>query len=182
MMNERKPAWQLYTIITVIWVLLAVIVGWVVHDDWGIERITQTDHVMPVHDVGNLLQDDLVVEQLFSTPYEELSSITFWPHLTEGALGQLTVEIVQNDQIVAQKEIDITELRDYVPYAWECNVPITPNKKATLRFSATQEKQGYCSVFYGDTVDVAGRFQIAAFGLDDLKVSGNPLNGRVAFD
>lgn len=181
-MSEKKTAWKLHMFVSGILVMIMVVVGWVVYDDWGVERITQSDHVMPVHDVGNLLQDDLVVEQTFSASYEELTSVTFWPHLTEGSQGWLTVEILQQGRTIASGDISTTELQDYVPYVWTCNALLIPDELVVLRFSAAQKAEGYLSIFYGDTADVAGRFQVAANGLDGLTVSGTPLQGRVTFD
>ncbi|MDO4741294.1 MAG: ABC transporter permease [Eubacteriales bacterium] len=179
-----KSPLRLCAALTALLVCVALVFAFAVQDAWTQEPVIDTNHVMPIHDVGNLLRGGLVAEQRFEPGCEQLDSITLWPRVAGEPSGEMTVEIWQGERMLASRALDIAQMQDYTPCTvGSLAVPLEPGKEAMLRVYATQsEDDAHFSVFYGDSVAVGGRYEIAVGDIDRLSVSGAPLEGKLTFD
>lgn len=181
-MSIKSKCIKTCAVITAIMLLLVVVFTWVVEESWTMEWLDNSNAVIPKYDVGNLLKEQLIVEQVLNTGCSELHSFSFWPRKAGEASGELLIEIVQNDQVLANYSVNTIELVEYVPYTLQSlNLVLDREKPLTIRFSATQaESDAIVSIYYGDTVAVAGRYEAALGGSSGLHAGGNAIQGQLA--
>lgn len=169
-------------VLTALALLLAMLFAWVVEDSWTQEHLDTSNAVIPKYDAGNLLKEQITIEQVLNTGCTDLHTFSFWPRKSGEAEGELLVEFLQDERVLVHHYVNFSLLTEYVPYTLQdLNLILDRDKPLTVRFSATQvEADAFISVYYGDTVSVAGRFEAELGDASGLSVGDIAIKGQLA--
>lgn len=170
--------------VTALLLVCALAFAFVAGEDWTKERVSYTDHVSPAHDVGNLFDAGHNVEQSFTPNCAILDSVTIWPVFPGQPAGELKMELYQNGELLGEGIADISQMANYVPYAFTgLELSIEKGQPVLARISANTEQDGeYFSLLYGSTMTVGGKYEVEANDIDGLVIGDVQTKGKLVMD
>ena len=167
---------------TAVLLLVALCFSWIVGNAWTEQKMDIRNAMIPKYDAGNLLEDGMVITQTINTGCTEMQSFSFWTRKVGEPEGELLIEFLQKEEVLSNRSISFLEISEYAEYSLQnLELKLDRNAPLSIRFSALQSKgEGYVSVYYGDSVTVAGRYEAELGDASGLMSAGIPIHGQLA--
>ena len=153
---------------TLIYLLLALVMYWVVAEDWSMTSV-RTDTVT----MSQLLPENAVTEQTFTAEMDVLQQVSVTPHFNAAEhSGSALLSVLAGDALLAEQAVDAAGLASDTANTIELNTPVTDVAGQTLTLRLDPQGTGM-SLWTGSTMS-AGKFDVA------VQTSGLTVNGETA--
>lgn len=164
-------------------VVIGLLGWWVVETPWTFIQ-HQQQHVNLDTIFENMLPGQTVIEQDLEIDSNHLQTLTLYPSNVPGSTGTLLVEILRGDEVIFSAEADLAGMEDARPFDIPLGLDVGPQDQIlTLRLMAEYpEDLHYFSMFYSDSVSVAGRYSVGLDETHGLRMDGQPVAGMLCFD
>ena len=151
---------------TLIYLLLALVMYWVVAEDWSMTSV-RTDTVT----MSQLLPENAVTEQTFTAEMDVLQQVSVTPHFNAAEhSGSALLSVLAGDALLAEQAVDAAGLASDTANTIELNTPVTDVAGQTLTLRLDPQGTGM-SLWTGSTMS-AGKFDVA------VQTSGLTVNGE----
>ena len=153
---------------TLIYLLMALVMYWVVAEDWSMTSV-RTDTVT----MSQLLPENAVTEQTFTAEMDVLQQVSVTPHFNAAEhSGSALLSVLAGDALLAEQAVDAAGLASDTANTIELNTPVTDVAGQTLTLRLDPQGTGM-SLWTGSTMS-AGKFDVA------VQTSGLTVNGETA--
>ena len=153
---------------TLIYLLLALVMYWVVAEDWSITAVL-TDAVT----MSQLLPENAVAEQTFTAEMDVLQQVSVTPHFnTAERSGSAMLSVLAGDDLLAEQTLDVAGLASDTANVIDLQTPVSGVAGKTLTLRVDPQNTGM-SLWTGSTMS-AGKFDVA------VQTSGLTVNGEAA--
>ena len=133
-------------------VAFTFILYWLAHEVWQYS-VVDVPHVgVPLYSGENLI-DGHTMQSVVPAGLDRLDTITVWPHIQGSHEGTVTLRIFQNGAEAAQREMDVSEFSEYVPYTAEVYAPVNKGAPVELSFGIGQGSNMDFLSFYRSKVE-----------------------------
>lgn len=185
-MQERKAAawapWLKRGLQAVlIFALLLALMGWVVSESWS-TQLYENDAVAHAFMTG-IPSDGEVIEQGFTPECDRLDTVTLDIAPVGTLAGSLEVAVLRDGQVIASETCALASLADAsastLSLAFGEDGLAVGGARLTLRLTLHAEADGGLPAFWVGTMIDTGRFAVDAGNLDQLRVGGESVRGRL---
>ena len=153
---------------TLIYLLLALVMYWVVAEDWSITAVL-TDAVT----MSQLLPENAVAEQTFTAEMDVLQQVSVTPHFnTAERSGSAMLSVLAGDDLLTEQTLDVAGLASDTANVIDLQTPVSGVAGKTLTLRVDPQNTGM-SLWTGSTMS-AGKFDVA------VQTSGLTVNGEAA--
>ena len=164
----KQSRWGRLGMFTLIYLLLALVMYWVVAEDWSMTSV-RTDTVT----MSQLLPENAVTEQTFTAEMDVLQQVSVTPHFNAAEhSGSALLSVLAGDALLAEQAVDAAGLASDTANTIELNTPVTDVAGQTLTLRLDPQGTGM-SLWTGSTMS-AGKFDVA------VQTSGLTVNGETA--
>lgn len=151
---------------TLIYLLLALVMYWVVAEDWSMTAVL-TDSVT----MSQLQPENAVVEQTFTAEMDVLQQVSITPHFnTAERSGSAQLSVYAGDALLAEQAVNVAGLASDTVNVIDLQAPVSGVAGKTLTLRLDPQSTGM-SLWTGSTMS-AGKFDVA------VQTSGLTVNGE----
>ena len=164
----KQSRWGRLGMFTLIYLLLALVMYWVVAEDWSMTSV-RTDAVT----MSQLQPENAVVEQTFTAEMDVLRQVSITPHFNAAERnGSALLSVFAGGELLAEQPVDIAGLASDAANTIILATPVTDVAGQTLTLRLDPQSTGM-SLWTGSTMS-AGKFDVA------VQTSGLTVNGEAA--
>ncbi len=157
-----------------LYLLAALVMYWVVADDWTRTAVT-TDTVT----MSQLLAENAVVEQQFVNQMDCIESLFLTPHFnTAEPSGEAKLSLLDAGNLLAEQAVDVSTLKSDVENEIMLTEPLYVDAGKTITLMVDTQSSGM-SLWAGSTMS-AGKFDIAV-ATGGLNVNGEGTDALLVF-
>ncbi|MGN0971637.1 MAG: hypothetical protein ACI4OY_06745, partial [Aristaeellaceae bacterium] len=133
-----KSRWSRLGALTLIYLLLALVMYWVVAENWSMTAV-QTDSVT----MGQLLPENALVEQTFAADMDCLQRVSITPHFnTAERSGSAHLSVFAGEELLAEQAVDVANLTSDAANAIVLSTPVTDVAGRTLTLRLDPQSTG----------------------------------------
>ena len=149
-----------------IYLLLALVMYWVVAEDWSMTSV-RTDAVT----MSQLQPENAVVEQTFTAEMDVLRQVSITPHFNAAERsGSALLSVFTGGELLAEQPVDVAGLTSDAANVIDLQTPVSDAAGQTLTLRLDPQSTGM-SLWTGNTMS-AGKFDVA------VQTSGLTVNGE----
>ncbi|MGN0764297.1 MAG: ABC transporter permease [Aristaeellaceae bacterium] len=164
----KQSRWGRLGMFTLVYLLLALVMYWVVAEDWSMTSV-RTDAVT----MSQLLPENAIAKQTFTAEMDVLQRVSITPHFnTAERSGSALLAVYAGDALLAEQAVDVAGLASDTANTIDLNTPVSDVAGQTLTLRLDPQSTGM-SLWTGTTMS-AGKFDVA------VQTSGLTVNGETA--
>ena len=164
----KQSRWGRLGMFTLIYLLLALVMYWVVAEDWSMTSV-RTDAVT----MSQLQPENAVVEQTFTAEMDVLRQVSITPHFNAAERsGSALLSVFTGGELLAEQPVDVAGLTSDAANVIDLQTPVSDAAGQTLTLRLDPQSTGM-SLWTGNTMS-AGKFDVA------VQTSGLTVNGEAA--
>ena len=164
----KQSRWGRLGMFTLIYLLLALVMYWVVAEDWSMTSV-RTDAVT----MSQLQPENAVVEQIFTAEMDVLRQVSITPHFNNvERSGSALLSVFAGEKLLAEQAVDVAGLTSDAANVIDLQTPVSDAAGQTLTLRLDPQSTGM-SLWTGSTMS-AGKFDVA------VQTSGLTVNGEAA--
>lgn len=157
-----------------VYLLLALVMYWVVADDWT-RTAVETDTVS----MGQLLPENAVVTQAFTSQMDCIESLSITPHFnTAERSGSIVLSLFEGDALLTQETVEASDLLSDAANDIPLSTPVPGVMGKSLTLSVDPQSTGL-SLWAGNTMS-AGKFDVNV-AVGGLTVNGEAVDSSLVF-
>ena len=162
----KQSRWGRLGMFTLIYLLLALVMYWVVAEDWSMTSV-RTDAVT----MSQLQPENAVVEQTFTAEMDVLRQVIITPHFNAAERsGSALLSVFTGGELLAEQPVDVAGLASDAANVIDLQTPVSDAAGQTLTLRLDPQSTGM-SLWTGNTMS-AGKFDVA------VQTSGLTVNGE----
>ena len=162
----KQSRWGRLGMFTLIYLLLALVMYWVVAEDWSMTSV-RTDAVT----MSQLQPENAVVEQTFTAEMDVLRQVSITPHFNAAERsGSALLSVFTGGELLAEQPVDVAGLTSDAANVIDLQTPVSDAAGQTLTLRLDPQSTGM-SLWTGNTMS-AGKFDVA------VQTSGLTVNGE----
>lgn len=157
-----------------VYLLLALVMYWVVADDWT-RTAVETDTVS----MGQLLPENAVVTQAFTSQMDCIESLSITPHFnTAERSGSIVLSLFEGDALLTQETVEASDLLSDAANDIPLSTPVPGVMGKSLTLNVDPQSTGL-SLWAGNTMS-AGKFDVNV-AVGGLTVNGEAVDSSLVF-
>ena len=157
-----------------VYLLLALVMYWVVADDWT-RTAVETDTVS----MGQLLPENAVVTQAFTSQMDCIESLSITPHFnTAERSGSIVLSLFEGDALLTQETVEASDLLSDAANDIPLSTPVPGVMGKSLTLSVDPQSTGL-SLWAGNTMS-AGKYDVNV-AVGGLTVNGEAVDSSLVF-
>ena len=162
----KQSRWGRLGMFTLIYLLLALVMYWVVAEDWSMTSV-RTDAVT----MSQLQPENAVVEQTFTAEMDVLRQVSITPHFNAAERsGSALLSVFTGGELLAEQPVDVAGLTSDAANVIDLQTPVSDAAGQMLTLRLDPQSTGM-SLWTGSTMS-AGKFDVA------VQTSGLTVNGE----